>query len=109
MKKFKYNSETINPDVFLFAAESLFEDNFIYSNKIIERTGCCYMIEDVIMKDDRIDSIFAYLDLFRDIFKPKNFGEFSFWWADPKEFKIDDEARILALLLAYQITKRGDF
>ena len=50
-----------------------------------------------------------YLNLFRDMFKLEEYSILAFWWKDPKTYKDDDEARILALLLAYEIAKRGDF
>ncbi len=93
----------MDPEVYLKAAENLFK-----LGKEYERMGtrtiylsCCGNIGDIV----KFWEVYFYTNRFAEYFKPENSCIDGFWWENPYNSKIDQEARIIALLLMYEITK----
>jgi len=106
----------INPEIFLKAAELQF-DYFLNQLNLSNRYSCLN-IKQTIRRELSFNPVFSipgyyrlcdeqsdiYIDLYSSYFKPNNVSKYECWWDDDNP-KANNEARILALLLMYEIAK----
>lgn len=91
----------LDPDVYLLAAKR------VDCWRIV---GCCSQIAIASGELEELHS--NYETLFQHIFMPEGVSLYNYWWEPPtnEDYKeCDMQARVFALLLAYEIVENGDY